>query len=524
MREEGANVPVDENPMRTDFHTSSSVPVDEDEGDHTFIIAQQQNQSTRIVIDGATMPRELLSATCESSHEFAAAEHGNKDAPDAPHTAIEKSAVSSSSAAAAAAVLAAVLAARIPYDSLVRLRGPFLIGAVVFLSVLPHLQYLSLVAIVRTLILLAGVGLFLHDTALLLIDRIRHTISVALDAFVLDDFLRAVFDPETGWIATSVGMVTGNAAMYTLPVSAEQRVELVQSALYLADRQEAATILQQAGGCKHLLPGTVQAWLHQDSSRLSHGPAPQVCLDMLPLVAREWVQDLNVTRSILQSSEWEPPSRRSKAIEEASPSATAKTTLTVDDADSHSTASDFSDNGGQSRQLFTDADALGGAVEQEERAEERAGASQQTRRPAASPTSPPLPHEVMSSIVRNMMMQRGKHALNSLPDGTLERTGMVAAAFLMIQFRYSRRSRQLLWGILQGSTTVCLSGVLAGCVAAVAAKHQYGDPRDDTGLVSMTLQSLLRQAGTMGRKWKDYLAVLVLYYVGRRKPQGSQQD
>jgi hypothetical protein len=426
-------------------------------------------------------------------------------------------------------------------DKLVLLRGPSLVMAVLILSVLPYLRYLSILSIARALIMLVGFALFAHDVKLVLLDQLRSFAHRALDNFVLDDFLKAIFDPETGLIAACIGTCVGNSAMYSLPLTVEQRVELVQSALYLTDRQQAATVLRESGGCKTLLPDAAQAWLQQDTSNLSIRSAPEVCLDLLPPSARDWVHDLILPRSKLAASVLQEPTKalsNSAAGALTSPSeTTVRTTLTADDGEGSTTSSELFDRKVE-RQLFADVSlpaTVPRIVEKEEPGTAVSSNAERNKKEGSRPLEahslaapPPLPHEVMGSIVQDMVMQRIKHFVSSIPTGSLEKTGLVAAAFLFIQFRYSRRARQMLWGVLQGSTTLCLSSVVAGCVAAVTAKHCYGDrPSDqqDTLFESSplhilsTIQQLLRRAGVTGRKWKEVLAVLIISYFGRKQQQ-----
>jgi hypothetical protein len=332
----------------------------------------------------------------------------------------------------------------------------------------------------------------------------------------------------------------------------EQRVQLVQSALYLNDRQQAATLLNESGGCITLLPEAARDWLQQDNSKLLQRSAPEICLDLLPLVARNWVHDLHLPRSILAASgrskavvpsatpDWvqqqEQEQDQTKVL--TSPSGTTvTTTLMADDGDDSHNSFELSDSK-VDRQLFAELNlpATGSRKEakeeadtavnsNDERSKEEGTCPQETQTPD---TNPPLPHEVMGSIMKDMVMQRGKQYLNALPTGNLQKTGMVAAAFLLIQFRYSRRARQTFWGVLQGSSTLCMSSILAGCIGAVTAKHCYGERSVDQESLSessplsisvSTIQEVLRRAGVMGSKWKEVLAVLIVSYFGRRHRQ-----
>jgi hypothetical protein len=442
-------------------------------------------------------------------------------------------------------------------ENLVVLRGPSLMMAVLSLSILPYLQYLSILSVARGLILMVGFVLFLHDAKLVLLDQLRSLLRNALDNFVLDDFLRSIFDPETGLIATSMGMAIGNSFMYALPLTAEQRAQLVQSALYLKDHQQAATLLNESGGCRTLLPPAARDWLQQDNSKLLQRSAPEICLDLLPCAARDWVHELNLHRSIVAASgrckavlptaalEWvqheqqhelQQEQEQTKAL--TSPSGTTvTTTLMADDGDESHASFELSDSK-VDRQLFAELNLpAAGSRKEVEREPDTAVNSKDERkkkdgtRPQEthSPDAPPLlPHEVMGSIVKDMVMQRGKQYLNALPTGSLQRTGLVAAAFLLIQFRYSRRARQSFWGVLQGSSTLCMSSILAGCIGALTAKHCYGDrPADQESLSETsplstsvsTIQELLRGAGVMGNKWKEVLAVLIVSYFGRKHRQ-----
>ena len=150
------------------------------------------------------------------------------------------------------------------------LRGPLLVTFFAVNLLLPYLPPFSLGICVQLLALAVGSMLVLWDSANFLKEQLRRSLNRNLDLIVLDDFLRALFDPEIGLIASTIGCFVGNAAMYVLPMSNKQRTRLLQSCVFYGQSNDPDThemanrVLHTAGGCKFLLPESFQSWLNEE--------------------------------------------------------------------------------------------------------------------------------------------------------------------------------------------------------------------------------------------------------------------
>ena len=151
------------------------------------------------------------------------------------------------------------------------LRGPLAVTVALAFIFLPLIEQLSWGTILRILFLFAACFISVYDASQWAVKRSRAILQKTLDKIVLDDVLSAIFHPETGLIAIGITTFWGNAAMYALPTTTEQRVHLVQNALDgtgLIDEtsSENATaraerILREPGGVSLLFPVVLQNWL-----------------------------------------------------------------------------------------------------------------------------------------------------------------------------------------------------------------------------------------------------------------------
>ena len=115
---------------------------------------------------------------------------------------------------------------------------------------------------------IASLGLFwiVRDASTLLESTTRSGLNLVLDNIVVDDVLRAIYNPIDGLWACLVGTYLGASSMYGLNMSKGQRTELVQSSLGLTDESQARSVLLEPGGCKRLFPIEVQNWLHNSQN------------------------------------------------------------------------------------------------------------------------------------------------------------------------------------------------------------------------------------------------------------------
>mmetsp|Transcript_2277 Transcript_2277/g.3449 ORF Transcript_2277/g.3449 Transcript_2277/m.3449 type:complete len:361 (+) Transcript_2277:112-1194(+) len=145
------------------------------------------------------------------------------------------------------------------------LRGPFLMTVVLMPLIVKNLLQLSTTTIISALIVIVGLVLTFYDAMLFLKDQFQRQCSESLKCVVLDDVLRNIFDPQIGIIAIVLSMVVGNASMYSLNLTEEEKVRLVQSCL-LTRKEDTREILLAPGGIRLLFPESIQQWLLPESS------------------------------------------------------------------------------------------------------------------------------------------------------------------------------------------------------------------------------------------------------------------
>lgn len=151
-------------------------------------------------------------------------------------------------------------------------RGPILIGAVISSLLFPFVaECFSTKMFVLLGIAMVGFVFFCHDLWMFATREFRFGVNRILDSIVLDDLLRAIYDPETGLVACLVATFVGASSMYALRMNPYQRTRLVQVSLDINGEEQAHTVLMEPGGCKFLLPEMVQDWLFSGETHESHG-------------------------------------------------------------------------------------------------------------------------------------------------------------------------------------------------------------------------------------------------------------
>jgi hypothetical protein len=151
-------------------------------------------------------------------------------------------------------------------------RGPLLVTAVTLSTLFPYLQHFGLWNLfLHVVVAVVGTMWCIQDACQVTKTTLLAFCSKALDGIVLDDLLRSIYDPETGWIACCTGIFLGSSTMYGLKMSPEQRIKLVQATLAqeqgtVSQEETARTILMEPGGCKVLLPDSLQKWLANDDA------------------------------------------------------------------------------------------------------------------------------------------------------------------------------------------------------------------------------------------------------------------
>jgi hypothetical protein len=400
--------------------------------------------------------------------------------------------------------------------------------------------YLSTTSVSLLMGITFGVVLFTRDVSVLLENRLRTSINAFVSSIVLDDVWRAIFDPQVGWIATSLGTYLGNMAMYTLPLDTEQRTRLVQAALWTGEQQDignhdsttrslndaARSILHSPGGWKILLPKQVQSWLQPGQGGESRGGLSEV------------IPQQHQLRQ--QPAPLEYQQRREKPVVLE----TSVTDCESSVADESGSNMDYDhdkvgDNMGM-RIPHTNAE-LTSEFHDETEIENDATTEKHTV-PIPSISNPPPvldPVQVMFSILQEIGKEKMQQLAEAIPDASLETVGLAAVVALGLQMALRHRTRRMVAGALEGLLALTLSGISLGALSAAVARHLILERNlpptiaRGHGFPILSLDSSERMAGLIGDllkrnltcKGKSILAMMVLMIVGgrRRQPRAGPQ-
>jgi hypothetical protein len=373
----------------------------------------------------------------------------------------------------------------------VLLRGPLLIAAASFTFLLPYLSQVSLESILELAVIGCGFFWFCFDLANLAENRIRSSLSKFLDGIVLDDVLKSIYDPEFGLIATVVGTVVGNAAMYTLPMNSEQRTKLLQATFWV-DKTQARSILSNPGGYKLLLPENLQHWLESEKEASQSQP-----------------------EKILIGPDADADSSLDGGLDS-------------DDDRSDHVSRDFPETPTEELEIRERKDQIPRRINDQCRDWEPKNMPHRQR--SAQPTPIDVeenhtdPVKVMFGILRDMVTEKLQIHAQSIPESTIETVGMTAFVALAIHFMCRRNARKAVGGALEGIFALGLSGVAAGAFSTVFARHiLLGNIRDGNTLqivaggVATRIGTKLKRMAENKSKFKGIVAVFVLSLLGSRK-------
>ena len=355
------------------------------------------------------------------------------------------------------------------------LRGPLLMATVVAALTLPYLLQLSTQTLVCLGPFIAGVVITCKDVAALAEYSVRMHTATFLDNLVLNDVLKSWFDPEAGWIACWISFFLGSATMYTLPMTDDQRVRLIQSCLWTSPEQ-AQSILTVPGGFKCLLPDKFQFWLDGDAAEEVEGSPDRKNDDECDCSNK--------------TEDTEPMSEGAKKAQ-------------VDlDTECHVPSN---------VNVHRDS-SVSHCVETKKK---NTGTSLPPSSIVQSP-HPPCPLDVMRSIFKEMASDCIKQTFAKIPDSTAQGVAIVASAALALQMWKSPRSRRLVAGAVEGSVALTFVSVAMGALAAFVTKaHVLGSENQQSSFVR-GIVAKLKQAGCF-RQVKGIIALLILSYVGRRR-------
>mmetsp|Transcript_24450 Transcript_24450/g.57778 ORF Transcript_24450/g.57778 Transcript_24450/m.57778 type:complete len:399 (-) Transcript_24450:2317-3513(-) len=350
-------------------------------------------------------------------------------------------------------------------------RGPLLLFAVVVSFSAPYLREHCTVYLVVHL-LAAGIGLVViaRDCFGVAQLAVRSGMNLALDRFVLDDVLRAVYHPTYGAWACCVGTFVGASSMYGLSMTDDEKTELIQSSLDLADEHQARSLLFEPGGCKALLPEPVRNWL-------------------------------------------QPP------VLGASDSTTTDTESdkSASDCDAADAVNDGEDCDSSTADEATERTAEPSNTESSLNRLVESGARQETRG-AGSRTDDNLsqtdPAAVFFRILRNMAVQRIRSGARALPRSSIESLGITSTVVMGIQLVLRRRAHKR-------SQLIC-AGIAALSFGTLLSREAIlGNIYDAQSMKLVCHETVLRILEKVKGKCaakKQFCAMLVLVLLcGRRQ-------
>lgn len=380
------------------------------------------------------------------------------------------------------------------------MRGPLLMAAVTVVLTLPSLLQLSIETLVCMGLFVLGIVITLWDVVTFAELYVRQRTSNFLENLVLEDMLHSIFDPETGWITCLISLFVGNASMYALPMSSEQRVRLIQSCLGTSEEQ-ARSILSSPGGFMVMLPEALQVWLNNDDSKLCD-ETPNV-KEIDTDIGEHECDRSNQTEETLESCEEEI--KAPNAMEGEYSHNVGKLTSRV--ASSYD-APVSRKRGLQSKKNAMDASMMPAFCESPE-------------------TRPPSPLDVMGSILRDLASDAIKHTCIGIPDYAIQTLAVAASAAFALHISCCPRARRIVAGIAEGTAALSFASVAVGAVAALITKAYVvgshpGDGVERRQLLSSVRGILvkLRQTCVAGggfRRLQGIIAVLILLHVGRRR-------
>ena len=368
-------------------------------------------------------------------------------------------------------------------------RGPILVLAVIISLLFPYIQeYITPNVIIHLAIGSLGIVWMLRDLSTILEDTTRSGLNLVLDSIVLDDILRAIYDPITGLYACCVGTYVGASSMYGLNMDENQRAELVQSSLGLKDENQAHSLLLEPGGCKTLFPEEIQDWLRP--SQANKRNQTQCPNEPTTVIDPAWSRALESDKGGYDHDILDIDSESTFLSEESS-----------SDSDEQRNASTHDDD-----------DSL-----VNERMGQSSGNSkpQGTRFHGTERTNYPDPVSVFLRILQDMAKKKLKTCAEGLPRSKIESVGMASVVALGVQFalfRSSKKSRLL--------SQLCASVAALSFGTVLSREAILGNVYDKQTLKMFGRDLAIRILRTIKEKsasYKSILAMIVLIASGRMK-------
>eukprot|EP00536_Pseudo-nitzschia_multiseries_P002325 jgi/Psemu1/5292/gm1.5292_g len=357
-------------------------------------------------------------------------------------------------------------------------RGPMLVVAVAVSFVVPYLhEHCTVRGIVHLCAVGLGLAVVCFDWYRLAERWVRTGANSVLDRFVLDDVLRAIYHPTDGLWACCVGTYVGASAMYGLPMTDEERTELIRSSLYLRDERSARSVLLEPGGCKALLPEPVRQWLQPLP------PPPRLGAS----------SDSTATRTTTDSSE-APESNKS------APDCDALDIVGTDGDDGcDSSMEDEPHSNINGTRSFREG-PIHGPVDSGARHGPSEAGTDDTSHANLDPLA------IFFRIVRNMALQRIKSCARALPRSRIETLGVTAAVAMGIQLALRRRAHRR-------SPLICAGIAALSAGTLLSREAMLGNIYDAQSMKIVCKDTALRMLEMVKGKCaakKQFVAMLVL--------------
>jgi len=431
------------------------------------------------------------------------------------------------------------------------IRGPLILSIVVAFVGRQWIATISTDSIILLCGTIMGILFLIWDVIESIKIHFRNKIRNIVETFVLDDFLKTLYDPDYGMIPGLIGSSLGASSMYGLRLDNEQKTRLIQASLWTG-KEEAQSILLHAGGMKALLPESFQQWL--DEGRENTMTTKRISTPPQPVATTTTTNKTNgdhlVDSILVQTAEEDTASTGSDSDSQDYSSVDASPRPSSPEESTTATPKRRGGRGRRKPQQQQKGRRASLSEENEDRPGEISipfpsnnhGNHQMTTSTTTmvTMTSPPPgiaadPMLEMFRIVQDMILEKIRPIFASIPEDKLEILGSIATLGLgaqMIMGLLSRpqeqqpRSGRTMIGIV---TALGLSGTALGAFGTILLKQTIlGSIRDRSSLQLISSMILSRSFHrikdfilTKDKRLSTTVAFLVLALVRRRKSTPS---
>jgi len=374
----------------------------------------------------------------------------------------------------------------------VLLRGPVLVASASTALAWP---YLSISVLCKIIILTIGAAVMYSDMTRLIQKQVKATIKSTTKDIVLDDILRAIFDPEYGIIPVIIGTFLGNSAMYALPMSPEQKTKLMQATLG-GEYEDARTVLCEPGGCRALLPQSMQTWLEEDSDddddnnvrttprgflkegEVNHNEDDEDATTATPIASARGIRVLHDTTTIRvesvtaasSSSKDDYRSGISGGGGGSSGSGSAQSTYCSEESGSISDDAHDDDDDAEEEVTGDNGTSDTNTTNKRSRATPTASADANFKSTATPEYLDPI--QIMATIIKDLISQKVKIAAASIPEQSMETVGLASLSVIAMHiFLRRRRALSILPTSVSGIFNMLLAGTTVGSFSGIMMKH-----------------------------------------------------